>query len=52
MEAMLSWGNVFVADIVLICTILFLSYRLRSAKGNDKHPAKVSRTLAHPLTFY
>jgi hypothetical protein len=55
MEVRLSLGNAFVASIVPICTILFLSRRLMSGKGDDnsqKRPAKVSRTLCHPLTYY
>jgi hypothetical protein len=55
MEVMLGLGNAFVASIVLICTILFLSRRLRSGKGMDnfqKRPAKVSRLFARSLTYY
>ncbi|SPJ77950.1 uncharacterized protein FTOL_06364 [Fusarium torulosum] len=43
MEVRLSLGNAFVASIVLVCTIPFLSSRLRSGKGDDnfqKRPAK------------
>ncbi|KIL87216.1 hypothetical protein FAVG1_09773 [Fusarium avenaceum] len=45
MEVMLSLGNAFVASIVLICTTLFLSYRLRSAEGNDKSQKRLGKDL-------